>query len=333
MYDQAGLLDVLADNPSLRLMRPLPKRRRAVTPTRPPPPVASATTPAAHNKFHSNDADRVEGDAEDLAVHPLQQPQQRQQIPIGDSQQLIRNQTSQSQSRTMTTIDHGSTQPTYSLTTDAGPGGDGAAGAPGTHGEMDDAPDYNDSLLIQGNKKKRKVPNANGRFADGGSGGREDGVDGMDGPNPHHMYQNSPAGIGIAGGDEQNVHSASSERTSSSSSSFPPSRRRLSAITHAGLRYKTLMQERRRLMAAVLEGEQHLDPVALEHALTTRFPYMDAQAQDDRPRIRRSRRLGSRISPSTSTPGDTSIASITSTASSRIVPEGSFEYECTSAGE
>jgi hypothetical protein len=143
MYGESGgLFDGL--EPSLRLMKPLPKRRRTASP--PSTGTAATTTHARISSHHIPTAEALIAQADELAA------QLEQYMPALDG------------AHDLLPLDHGPAAQAildYVL--------DGA----GTGVDADDTPDYADHAHARGNKKKRKVPAAlAGHVA--GSGGSDD---------------------------------------------------------------------------------------------------------------------------------------------------------------
>jgi hypothetical protein len=280
MYGESGgLLDVL-EHPSLRLMKPLPKRRRTVSPP------GTATQVHTSSRLQSARASIVQVEAVAAQLpHP--------------SHDLLQH-----------SLDPGPTQAivNYVLNT----GNIISVDAAGNAGGTDDVLDYGDHLHARGNKKKRKVPAA---LAGHISGGRGDDPEGRE-----DVVESDLVGLAAPGSPEVSGNS--------SATTFSPAQLRLSPAARAGLRRKAMVHERKQLLAAVLEREENLDPIAVEHALATSSPFMVLEEQ---PRVRSSRRIISRIARITK---DKSIATPKVSESGTVtVPSGPFEYRCTSVCE
>ena len=165
------------------------------------------------------------------------------------------------------------------------PVADDSEGADEDRGEGD----YVDHLQQHGNTKKRKVPanmSAGGRHGhrgDAGSGDNsgaddDDGQDGFGGsgglgeisrgiPTGRPFEEDHPSESG-----DQGPFSSSS--TSSSTLSLLPGRKpKMSAATRAGLQHKEVLKSRKKQLAAVLGALSHGDALALDQALSARYPY------------------------------------------------------------
>jgi hypothetical protein len=181
--------------------------------------------------------------------------------------------------------------------------GDGA----GNGGSADDALDYGDHLHARGNKKKRKVPAALAGHVAGSRGDDPEGREDVTEPDP--MGPDAPA-----------VPETHEDLAAAAVCS--PAQLRLSPAARAGLRRKAMVHERKQMLAAVLEREESLDPMTVEHALAASAPFM---LLEDRPRVRSSRRIISRMA---------RIAKDRSPVIGTVAaPSGSFDYLFASACE
>lgn len=166
-----------------------------------------------------------------------------------------------------------------------GPVVDGSGGVDEDHAEGD----YVDHLQQHGNTKKRKVPanmSGGGRHGHHGDPGSEDnsGVDEDDGQGGF-SESGSLGGIsrGIPTGrpfehdhpsqfDDQGPFSPTS--TSDSTLSLLPGRKlKMSAAARAGLQHKEVLKSRKKQLATVLGALSHGDTLALDQALSARYPY------------------------------------------------------------
>ena len=161
-----------------------------------------------------------------------------------------------------------------------GPVADGSEGPDEDHGEED----YVDHLQQHGNTKKRKVPanmsggGRHGYRGDAGSGDNsgveDDEVRGGSGgigevnrgiPTGRSFDQPSPSG-------DQSPFSPTS--TPGSALSLLPGRKlKMSDATRAGLQHKEVLKNRKKQLVAVLGALSHGDTLALDQALSSRFPY------------------------------------------------------------
>lgn len=198
----------------------------------------------------------------------------------------------------------------YVPNANSGPVVDGSEGVDEDHGEGD----YVDHLQQHGNTKKRKVPanmsggGRHGHRGDAGSGDNS-GADDDDGQ----------AGFGAGGGlgeisrgiptgrpfeydhpsqsGDQGPLSPSS--TSGSTLSLLPGRKlKMSAAARAGLQHKEVLKSRKKQLAAVLGALSHGDTLALDQALSARYPYGlpgELKGALVPPKTRLSKRKGSRM--------------------------------------
>jgi hypothetical protein len=302
MYGEQALYDVL-DHPSLRRMKPLPKRRRtadALAPGIPPP-----TAPLGYPLGATTDA--LIAQADELAA------QLQQYIPALDGvQDLLAGGLPPG-----LPLDYGALPAAidYEIA-DADAGGRAVAvrddGRPSDDAGEDGA-EYTDHLQPPGNKKKRKVP-ANASSAGAEHGGRGDEDEPDDAPD-------EPDRPGAAPGTEDGT----AEPPDGTYVLTPMQRRRLSRFARAGLFVKDLIRARKRQVSVVLEEGEPEDPIALEHALSTSFPFLDVVCNGD-PVVRRSKRRFMRVCGSPFRKDDPE-------APWSYFPEGTFEYECLSPGE
>lgn len=166
-----------------------------------------------------------------------------------------------------------------------GPVADGSEGADDDHGEGD----YIDHLQQHGNTKKRKVPanisggGRHGHHGDAGSGNNsgaddDDGQGGFDGsaglggisrgiPTGRPFEHDHPSQF-----DDQSPISPTS--TPGPTLSLLSGRKpKMSAATRAGLQHKEVLKSRKKQLAAVLGALSHGDTLALDQALSARYPY------------------------------------------------------------
>ncbi|KAL0955187.1 hypothetical protein HGRIS_004094 [Hohenbuehelia grisea] len=151
--------------------------------------------------------------------------------------------------------------------------------------------DYADNLAQRGNTKKRKVPahmTSSPRGQDSGSNhsGAED-----------DLSDRHSGGSG-----------AERDTTESVPSPVPPGgasarnrRTKMSAATLAGLHHKEMLESRKRQLAAVLGALSLGDSLALDQALSAQYPFAQSAYDDIKqavvpPRVRLSQRKGARLS-------------------------------------
>lgn len=198
----------------------------------------------------------------------------------------------------------------YVSNTNSGPAADGSEGADEDHGEGD----YVDHLQQHGNTKKRKVPanmsggGRHGHRVDTGSGDNS-GADDDDGQSGFwgsgglgEISRGIPTGRPIEydhpsqSGDQDSLSPSS---TSGSTLALLPGRKpKMSAATRAGLQHKEVLKSRKKQLAAVLGALSHGDTLALDQALSARYPYGlpgELKGALVPPKTRLSRRKGPRI--------------------------------------
>ena len=166
-----------------------------------------------------------------------------------------------------------------------GPVADGSEGADEDYGEGD----YVDHLQQHGNTKKRKVPanmsggGRHGHRGDTGSGDNSgaDDDDGQGGFGGTGGLGETSRGIPTGRSSEYDRPSQSDDQppfspTSSSGSTLsllPGRKMKMSAATRAGLQHKEVLKSRKKQLAAVLGALSHGDTLALDQALSARYPY------------------------------------------------------------
>ena len=191
-----------------------------------------------------------------------------------------------------------------------GPVADGSEGVDEDRSEGD----YVDHLQQHGNTKKRKVPanlsggGRHGHRGDTGSGDNsgaddDDGQGGFGGSGGlGEISRGIPTGRPFeydhpSQSDDQGPLSPSS--TSGSTLSLLPGRKpKMSAATRAGLQHKEVLKSRKKQLAAVLGALSHGDTLALDQALSARYPYGlpgELKGALVPPKTRLSKRKGPRI--------------------------------------
>ena len=187
---------------------------------------------------------------------------------------------------------------------------DGSEGVDEDNGEGD----YVDHLQQHGNTKKRKVPanisggGRHGHRGDTGSGDNsgaddDDGQGGFGGSGGlGEITRGIPTGRPFeydhpSQSDDQDP--ASPSTTSGSTLSLLPGRKpKMSAATRAGLQHKEVLKSRKKQLAAVLGALSHGDNLALDQALSARYPYGlpgELKGTLIHPKARLSKRKGPRI--------------------------------------
>lgn len=192
-----------------------------------------------------------------------------------------------------------------------GPIADGSEAVDEDHGEGD----YVDHLQQHGNTKKRKVPantmsggGRHGHHGDAGSGDNSGGDD----DDGHGGFDGSGGLGGISRGiptgrpfehdhpsqfDDQD-HFSPTPTPGSTLSLLPGRKLKMSAATRAGLQHKEVLKSRKKQLAAVLGALSHGDTLALDQALSARYPYGlpgELKGALVPPKTRLSKRKGPRI--------------------------------------
>lgn len=245
--------------PTLRRVKPLPKRRRTLDTA----PVEDAGTPPA---VLGPDAT-----AEELIAHAdtlsAQMALQSYYMPIlGGVQELFKHDQ-----------DNGGATP-VDLS---------GMGYGGGHDEDSGDGDYIDHLQQPGNTKKRKVPAnmssaAHGHDASSVSGGEDEPTD-----------RAIPTGR-----TDSEYDSLGTQALNASAGGAGVRRGKLSRATLAGLQHKEMLKSRKRQLAVVLGALSHGDTLALDHALSTTYPFAQSGgdgAHLDASRVRLSRRPAARL--------------------------------------
>ncbi|KAI0063970.1 hypothetical protein BV25DRAFT_324795 [Artomyces pyxidatus] len=138
---------------------------------------------------------------------------------------------------------------------------DGRYGAAADEDERDGDGDYFDHLQQPGNAKKRKVPahlsgaQPGPESADGQSGGEEEQAD---------------------GGARADMQPADVPQASPMAGEAPPRRGRMLPATLVGLQHKEMLRQRKRQLAAVLGALSHGDTLALDQALSAKYPLLNS---------------------------------------------------------
>ncbi|THH15749.1 hypothetical protein EW146_g4783 [Bondarzewia mesenterica] len=272
MYQPVSPIFDIPEFPSLRRVKPLPKRRRTSADTSngtPHDKSAGGLLPSILPHLPGPDAT-----AEELIVHAeelsAQMALQSYYMPIfGGVQGFMKGESG--------VLDHDGT-PAINFGVDFGSGG--------RDDEQGDG-DYVDHLPQPGNTKKRKVP-AN-QF---GSRGEHDVMDGQSGGEEEQMDRGIPVGV------RQDEETFDLLRPSSpGGGDVKPRRRKMLPATLVGLQHKEMLKHRKRQLAAVLGALSHGDTLALDQALSANYPLLnptaskafigDWNALDPRPRLLR----------------------------------------------
>ncbi|TCD71798.1 hypothetical protein EIP91_003141 [Steccherinum ochraceum] len=261
MYRAPSPIFDVPELPALRRVKPLPKRRRTLDNT-PPEDVDRSSSPGP------------DATAEELIAHAdtlsAQMALQSYYMPIlGGVQELFKNDPQDN------SVDLGGM---------VGYGSNGVA--VGAQDEDSGDGDYIDHLQQPGNTKKRKVPAnmsgaAHGHDSSSASGGEDEPTD-----------RAIPTGR-----TDSEYDSLGTQALNASSGGTGQRRGKLSRATAAGLQHKEMLKSRKRQLAVVLGALSHGDTLALDHALSTTYPFVHSTGDGSHPdsvRIRLSRRIGPR---------------------------------------
>lgn len=178
--------------------------------------------------------------------------------------------------------------PRLGVATAADFNGDGA-GTGASFGELraapddaGDAADYMDHLQQPGNTKKRKVPLNMAGFPIAQDHRGDDGADESperDGSTDGRYAPSGPVADSAPDGTKSDAH---------------PPKKKLSRATLAGLQHKELLKSRKDQLAGVITPTSLADPLALDQALSSNFPFTNSTNGETR--VRLSRRKAPRLS-------------------------------------
>ena len=189
--------------------------------------------------------------------------------------------------------------------------------------------DYIDHLQQPGNTKKRKVPanagnsprgGVDGEEAGGGGGGREE------------MERGIPTGRTEGGGGGGESAMEAYRPTAGQLGLLGQKRGKLAAVTLAGLQHKEMLKSRKRQLAAVLGALSHGDTLALDQALSANYPFVPGGRFEDvknmeMPRVRLSKRTTVRLARALR------IKRIPRHPDAIPLPASEFTFVCPSASE
>lgn len=264
MYRATSPIFDVPEFPTLRRVKPLPKRRRTLVPqTTMPDPDQVAT---ANPSFLASALDGLQlpgpnATAEELLAHAetLSARMALQSYYMGGG------------------VPDFFTRPSGNNNSGKGAGnandfrssvnsGAGYGGGREEEDEHEDG-DYIDHLQQPGNTKKRKVPaNASNSFRGLHDPGSTDG-------------QEEPSDRGIPTG-RSDYEVAETCTPLSTFSMLSQKKNKLTAATLAGLQHKEMLKTRKRQLAAVLGALSHGDTLALDQALSANYPFAGSGFQD-----------------------------------------------------
>lgn len=147
------------------------------------------------------------------------------------------------------------------------------------HGDGDDM----EHLQQPGNTKKRKVP-ANTSRSHGGN----DAGSGQSGGEDEPTDRSIPTGRAEEAAD-------ATAPPSSATNNLSQRKGRMPAVTLAGLQHKETLKSRKRQLAAVLGALSHGDTLALDQALSANYSFTDDLKTSEPPKTRLSKRQGPRL--------------------------------------
>jgi hypothetical protein len=301
MYRGSPIFDV-PEYPSMRRVKPLPKRRRTDVLSQSGNEI---NVPPAPGILNGQDVT-----PESLLAHAdsltAQLALQSYYMPIlGGVQNLFGN---DAENRSPHPIDFS-----------AGYGLGDIRGQEEDHGEGD----YIDHLQQPGNNKKRKVPanasiSPHGHDVGSGQSGEDESTD------------RNGAGEGRL--DHDTV-----DGFSSTSQSGIQRKGKLTSAALAGLQHKEMLKHRKRQLAAVLGAISHGDTLALDQALTSHYPFSNIGLSADKnvqPRVRLSRRAGPRLARSAKALINLNATLPQPKSSNKVAfPVSDFHFVCHSASE
>ncbi|KAH8104070.1 hypothetical protein BXZ70DRAFT_681272 [Cristinia sonorae] len=261
---QSPIFDV-PEFPTLRRVKPLPKRRRTLETGPPddvdnPPPIPGPDATAEELIAH---ADTLSAQ---MALQSYYMP------VLGGVQDLFKNDQ-----------DNGGSTP-VDLS---------GMGYGGGHDDDSGDGDYIDHLQQPGNTKKRKVPANISGAAHG-----HDGASSVEGGEDEPTDRAIPTGR--TDSEYDSIGAQALNASSGGGGGTGVRRGKLSRATLAGLQHKEMLKSRKRQLAVVLGALSHGDTLALDHALSTTYPFAqgvggDGGTHPDNVKIRLSRRRGPRL--------------------------------------
>lgn len=321
MYRGSSPIFDVPEFPSMRRVKPLPKRRRAIAHSDQNGPLPAARPPGG-----ASDGPGADGLIAHADALSAQLALQSYYMPILDTTEgLFPGDDNDSTGRHRAVIDLG-----YHL-----------GGVRGQDDEHSGDGDYIDHLQQPGNTKKRKVPanagvSPHGHGHDGGVGqaGGDDDPGGS-------LERGTALGADRDFADTLSLSAASGMALANGAMGLQR-RGKLSPATMAGLQHKEMLRQRKRQLAAVLGAISHGDTLALDQALTSTYPFPSVSAglstpdMQQLPRVRLSRRKGPRIArttkalvrPTTPLPFPTAFTFVCHSASEYSVLSFVFVPEC-----
>lgn len=298
MYRGSSPIFDVPEFPTLRRVKPLPKRRRTSAPIAAPPPTGIGFGLA------EIDLPGPDATAEELLAHAdtlsAHMALQSYYIPIMNGAHDLFSNLNEMDCRTSAIL--------------------GGAGYAGGGGRGDEDQDYIDHLQQPGNTKKRKVPanaSASSRGHDVGSGqlGAED--------------ESTDRSIPTGRADHDTVEIFQS---SSATGALGQRKGKITPATLAGLQHKEMLKSRKRQLAAVLGALSHGDTLALDQALSANYPFANNGFDDLKapqpPKVRLSRRRVPRLARALR-----ATVSLLRHPDSVAFPESKFVFFCASASE
>jgi hypothetical protein len=278
MYRATSPIFDVPEFPTLRRVKPLPKRRRTSVPTDPDQVVANPLFLAS--ALDGLQLPGPDATAEELLAHAetlsARMALQSYYISGAVPDFLTRNKNNSIGGGRKVA---GNGASTNDLRSSVNMGAGYGAGRE-EEDEHEDG-DYIDHLQQPGNTKKRKVPaNASSSFRGLNDPGSADG-------------QEEPTERGIPTG-RSDYEVAEAYTPPSTFSMLFQRKSKLTAATLAGLQHKETLKTRKRQLAAVLGALSHGDTLALDQALSANYPFSGSGFEDlkngELPKVRLSRR-------------------------------------------
>ena len=335
MYRGGSPVFDVPEFPTLRRVKPLPKRRK----TSGSPTASDATSNNASAAAAALDILSPDATAEELLAHAetlsARMALQSYYVPIlGGVQDFLAGAAGTAKpggaSSNLDSLEFGVHLAAAAAAAAAAGVGLGLGGGRG--GDEDDEHgdgDYIDHLQQPGNTKKRKVPanvgnsprgGLDGEEAGGGGGGREETERGI------------PTGRTEGGGGGSESATEAYRPTAGQLGLLGQKRGKLAAVTLAGLQHKEMLKSRKRQLAAVLGALSHGDTLALDQALSANYPFVPGGRFEDvknmeMPRVRLSKRTTLRLARAMR------IKRIPRHPDAIPLPASKFTFVCPSASE
>ena len=304
MYRPPSPLFDVPELPSLRRVKPLPKRRRTSDPRPDDDQLSNASHAGPGEQDNSpNHTDADEPSTQDPTLAAQMALQAYYHPVLGGVRDLFKNTAAGGNGHASGNGAAIDIDLSGALSGVLGYPGGGGGGSVDGQDDEDGEGDYVDHLQQPGNTKKRKVPanmsgSAHGHDAGStGSGAEDEPLDRGHSSNREGDADSvsvSGAGSGAGGGG------GGTQFPLGRNGSLLGKKGRLSRATLAGLQHKETLKSRKRQLSAVIGTLPHGDTLALDQALSANALFLKAQAGGDPrnappPRVRLSRRRAARV--------------------------------------